>query len=116
MMRMTFGKYAGIPLSEVPEGYLVWVLDNLDKLSPTLRSAIRIRLGLEAVAKTAQEVKDPFENLFARQNQERKELDKKLRAWFRQLALDYHPDCRGSDDAMLALNDANERLRKMLLL
>ncbi len=103
MMRMTFGKYAGLPLSEVPEGYLVWVLDNLDKLSPTLRSAIRIRLGLEEPAKTTQEAKDPFETLFARKERERKELEKKLKSWFRQLALDYHPDLRGSDDAMVAL-------------
>ena len=88
MMRMTFGKYAGIPLSDVPEGYLVWVLDNLDKLSPTLRSAIRIRLGLEEPAKAAQEARDPFETLFARKEQERKELEKKLKSWFRQLALD----------------------------
>jgi hypothetical protein len=34
--------------------------------------------------------------------------------WFRALVRDYHPDRGGSHEAMKAVNDANERLRKAL--
>ena len=104
----------GVPLAEVPDGYLIWVLDNLEKLSPTLRTAIRIRLGLEEPSVASPPPENPFEGYFARKDEERKELGQKVKSWFRQLAHDYHPDRRGSHDAMVAINDAHERLRKLL--
>jgi hypothetical protein len=42
---MTFGKYEGRPISAVPTGYLEWCLDNLTRLSPELRLAIRNELA-----------------------------------------------------------------------
>jgi hypothetical protein len=113
-MKMTFGKYQGVPLSEIPDGYLLWVLDNIKSLSPTLRSAIRVRLGLDEAARPDPGTADPFESYFERKERDRRELEPTIKAWFRQLVLDYHPDRRGSHDAMLALNDAHARLRKAL--
>ena len=37
---MPFGKYKGLPLSDIPESYLVWVLKSCSNITPTLRSAI----------------------------------------------------------------------------
>jgi hypothetical protein len=37
-----------------------------------------------------------------------------VKKWFSELALKYHPDRGGTDDAMAALNDALERLRTAL--
>lgn len=47
-MRMPFGKYRGQELSEVPESYLCWVLDNCERIGPTLRQAIEGVLGVES--------------------------------------------------------------------
>jgi hypothetical protein len=37
-----------------------------------------------------------------------------LRAWFAQMSQRWHPDRGGSDQAMAAVNDGYERLRKLL--
>lgn len=42
-MKMPFGKHRGEDLEDIPDDYLVWILDNLDDLSPTLRRAIETR-------------------------------------------------------------------------
>ncbi len=39
-MRMTFGKYIGQPLDQIPRGYLRWVVGNVPALEPTLADAI----------------------------------------------------------------------------
>lgn len=42
---MTFGKFSGQPIEELPEEYLTWCYDNLNFRSAELRSAIAKRLG-----------------------------------------------------------------------
>ena len=37
---LRFGQYRGRTLSEVPADYLVWVLQNLSRLSPSMRESI----------------------------------------------------------------------------
>lgn len=39
-VRMTFGKYLGRPLDQVPRGYLRWVAANVAGLDPALADAI----------------------------------------------------------------------------
>lgn len=39
-MRMTFGKYIGQPLDQIPKGYLRWVAGNVQSVDPTLANAI----------------------------------------------------------------------------
>jgi hypothetical protein len=43
---LRFGKYRGYSLREIPADYLLWVLRNLSKLSPSMREAIRGYLDL----------------------------------------------------------------------
>jgi hypothetical protein len=95
-VRMPFGKHKGIPLEEIPDDYLLWVLDNvpLDN-RPSLCEAIRHRLGLPRAGPDAN-------------------LEGILKTWYRSLSLDFHPDRGGSTPAMAAINEAHDRLRKML--
>ena len=37
---MTFGKYIGVPLDEIPMKYLVWVLRNCDNVTASMRREI----------------------------------------------------------------------------
>ena len=38
--RMTFGKFEGFALADIPESYLRWVLNNCTRIQPKLRDAI----------------------------------------------------------------------------
>jgi hypothetical protein len=48
-MRMTFGKYIGQPLDQIPRGYLRWVVGNVPSLEPTLAEAIDKAIKGEAI-------------------------------------------------------------------
>ena len=37
---LNFGKYRGWSLNEIPADYLIWTLQNLSRLSPSIREAI----------------------------------------------------------------------------
>jgi hypothetical protein len=92
-MRMPFGKHRGEELSEIPDDYLVWCLDNCDSMSPTLRKAIEAHLKIEesdtAIVSVATIVPE----------------------WYRKLAMEFHPDRRGgSHEGMKAVNRAKELL------
>jgi hypothetical protein len=90
---MPFGKYRGQELSEIDDSrYLLWVLDNVESLSPTLRKAIEQHLGVNQAA--------PPTNLTA-----------VVPTWYRKLALEFHPDRRGGNhEGMKAINRAKELL------
>lgn len=60
-MRMTFGKYIGQPLDQIPRGYLRWVVGNVPSLEPTLADAIDKAVKGEAVPDEA--VNDDDEQL-----------------------------------------------------
>ena len=86
-MRMPFGKYRGEPLEDIPQRYLLWVLDNCHDLSPTLRRTIEDVLDIQneirprGVPALPMVVIDP---------------------WYRQLAREFHPDARGGPLGMVA--------------
>jgi hypothetical protein len=96
---MPFGKYKNRPLEEIPAGYLVWVLDNCADIKPTLREAIRLRLGLNS--RPAREPAAP-------------DWPQLISGWYRRLCRDYHPDRGGSTEAMGVINEAYDRLRDLL--
>jgi hypothetical protein len=96
-MLMPFGKYRGWELRDIPNSYLLWVLDTCDNIGPTLREAIRERVGLPPTRTGP----DP-------------RWQEVVQKWYWQLALDFHPDRGGSVEGMKAINEANERLRRML--
>lgn len=89
-MRMPWGKFRGQELEQVPDDYLLWVLDRCDNLSPTLTEAIQNRLELHR-------------RLPPR-------LDVVLSDWHRQLARDFG----NSAEAMRTINEAYRRLRQMV--
>ena len=97
-MIMTFGRHKGKLLQDIPDDYLLWALDNVNDLQPTLRMAIRRRLCLEDSSQhqsTGLAVAHIMES------------------WYRQLAREFHPDKRGSHDGMVAVNRARDLLVEM---
>jgi len=97
-MIMTFGRHRGKHLRDIPADYLVWCLDNVSTLQPTLRREIRIRLGIQTGPNP--------KNLPA--------VARVLEPWYRQLAREFHPDTRGSHDGMKAVNRARDLLVEMV--
>jgi hypothetical protein len=49
-VELTFGRYKGKPIAEVPRDYLQWALANVANLSHAQRSAIRLILATEGPA------------------------------------------------------------------
>jgi len=97
-MRMPFGKYRNVPLEEVPDGYLLWLLDNCQQLSPTLREAMEERLGLNQRRRAA-----PVPN-----------WEEVVRAWYQQMALAFGPECGGSDEALRVVEEGYARLCRLV--
>jgi hypothetical protein len=100
--RMPFGKYKGEPLGEIPSGYLNWALQNCRNLDPWLRVAIRREL----------ERRLDEDDAPARGYPPPANLEGKVRSWYREMVLKYHPDRGGNHEAMKAINDAHERLKQ----
>lgn len=100
--RMPFGKHKGEELADIPDDYLFWCLDHCTSMSPSLRKAIERHLNYEPLPINGAALDDDVRNL--------------VRAWYRDLAKRWHPDNGGSTDAMKAINDAHDLLRKILRL
>jgi uncharacterized protein (DUF3820 family) len=62
-VKLTFGKYDGEDLEDVPEHYLLWVLDTVTDLSPALRLCIEIHLGLAEKRVEPGDVRDAMAKL-----------------------------------------------------
>jgi Putative quorum-sensing-regulated virulence factor len=95
---MPFGKHRGVRLELVPPDYLLWCLDNVEKLSPTLRHAIRERLGLTVSAR------------IVAPEAVRGQVKDTVKSWYRHASRKHHPDHGGSSERMLVVNDAYESL------
>jgi hypothetical protein len=109
--RLTFGKYVGQPLSQVPSSYLAWMLNELRGLDHRLRDAVRRELD----RRTGQRARRPGEGARAGPGPNLPaNLPEILRTWYHELVLKYHPDRGGTKEAMQAVNDANDRLRKLV--
>jgi hypothetical protein len=105
-MRMPFGKYAGLYVSELPTGYLAWLLDNVE-----LRWLLRQSVAEELNRRVAQDRQAPPA---AAPEAPRLDLENTVASWFRRLALKWHPDRGGSDVAIQVVNDAHEMIREAL--
>jgi|SRR6516162_9625581 hypothetical protein len=102
MAQMPWGKHKGRPLEEIPVDYLGWLLDEAENMKPWLREAVR------------QEFERRLAGPAGSGNGLPANLPDIVRTWYRKLTLDYHPDRGGSNEAMKALNDAHDRLKKAL--
>ena len=91
---MPFGKYRGLSVHEIPKSYLLWLIDNIKDLSPTLKREVEAILRIGETVHFSNDGLGPL-----------------LKDWYRALAKDYHPDRRGGNTAaMAAINDARDRL------
>jgi hypothetical protein len=108
MTNMPFGKFKGIPIEVLPDAYLHW-LSGLEDLREPLRSAIycewRKRFDDEDYSRA-----DAFTS------GEATLLRQILEAGYRTLSLRMHPDCGGSHESMLRLNQLMNKLRSRGLL
>ncbi len=105
---MPWGKHRGEDLEDVPESYLLWVLDHADNASQTLREAIRGILGLPP--------QSPQNGDGARAPPGWVSPDhvrESIASWYRSLALRFHPDRGGTTEAMQAVNEGHDLLQKL---
>ena len=100
-IRMPFGKHKGEELGNIPDDYLFWCLDHCTSMSPSLRKAIERHLNYEPLSQANGLLLDD-------------DISTLVRTWYRDLAKRWHPDNGGSTDAMKAVNDAHDSLRKTL--
>lgn len=104
-MNMPFGKYKGWRLCDIPHGYLLWVIDNLTDLSPTLESAICDVLGIHDATDYASAAPNgpPISD-----------AAKLVRSWHHTMTRKYHPDRGGTHEQMLVVNEGAELLKQIL--
>jgi hypothetical protein len=110
---MPFGKHKGEPFSSIPSDYLWWLLRECDLKYP-LRVAVEAELNWRGEWNDPEPPEPdppPYQEATA---EPPPDWDAIVAGWYRQLCLDYHPDRGGSHEAMKAINDAYDRLRRML--
>jgi Putative quorum-sensing-regulated virulence factor len=107
MERMTFGKHRGEPVEDVPTNYLEWAIRTCNNLDFHLRDAIQRELSRRARAYHRGETAD---------GRSRPPADWSgiISRWHHELVLIHHPDRGGDVRVMQALNDAADRLRKLV--
>jgi hypothetical protein len=102
---MPFGKYRNRPLRDIPADYLQWVLHEAEAAKEWLKDAIREELERRS-GRHAQAQPQGTNGMALREV---------VKRWFAGLARDYHPDRIGGDGReMKVLNNAHERLRKLV--
>jgi hypothetical protein len=104
-MRMSFGKYSGVFIADLPDDYLMW-LHGLDNLKEPLRSAI----DREYAARFGTMSSAP--NFLS--SDLRQMVQEVVSAGYRKLSLVHHPDRGGESKAMTLLNEAAEWLRQQM--
>ena len=96
-MLMPFGKFKGNELAEVPDSYLLWLAENVELREPLLSHV------WEEMQERGLEV-DQRPTTAGGLNPD------KVKAVYRELSLEFHPDRGGNTEAMKAINLFYERL------
>jgi hypothetical protein len=110
-MLMTFGKYKGRPVWDVPDDYLQWCLHEATSLRDWQRQAIAAELKRrrQASARPPPPPPPPAGAVLKR------DVEVALTTWFRRASLKHHPDRGGNHQAMVVVNEVYEELRELLL-
>lgn len=101
-MRMSFGKFKGVLVADLPDDYLEW-LHTLDDLREPLRGAVK----QEWDSRHGQ----PLREIPAGVRQMASEL---VSVGFRKMATIHHPDIGGTNTTMAQINLAAEWLRTLI--
>ncbi len=104
-MRMPFGRYRGVEVADLDDGYLSWVR-NLDDLREPLRSAVEAEWQARF-----EPILPPPHSLSCDTRQMAAEI---IAAGYRHLTKLHHPDHGGATKTMQLVNDAAARLRQMV--
>ena len=93
-MMLTFGKYQGRLLSDVPENYLHWYVESQQKLLRQFLDEIERREALESAKMSWAE--------------------RIIQTGYRSLTLKHHPDRGGDNGTMREINGSREALLQLL--
>jgi hypothetical protein len=101
-MILTFGKFKGKRLDQVPTDYLRWMLQNCGNISPAMRDEIKFLLRDEAAPPPGRPTQTAL-------------VPPLVNKWYRELARQYHPDRPGgSHQAMVAINAGRDLLLELM--
>lgn len=103
-MRMPFGRFRGIEIADLEDGYLQWLHDHVQLREP-------LRFSVEAEYKLRFDTASADEPLPENVQQMAAEL---VSLGYRKLAQIHHPDHGGDTHAMQLLNEAAQFLRRMV--
>jgi hypothetical protein len=104
---MPFGKHVGQKITDVPSSYLGWALQNCSRLTQSFREAIEAELASRHDRQTAPPSSSSSSSPAL-------VLEPVIKKWHSELVMRNHPDRGGSVVVMQALNDAVDRLKKLL--
>src|SRR5262249_3284225 len=96
-------------LSEIPTSYLCWLLREVTDLAPYLKYGVQEELKRRGVASGQAPPPPP-----PRGDRSMVDIRSLVKTWFRELSLRWHPDRGGGNREMMVVNDARERLCKLL--
>jgi uncharacterized protein (DUF3820 family) len=109
---MPFGKHKGRNLEVIPFEYLAWVLHHCHRMNDWMRRAIEAELERRIDSDGDEQVE--IKKSHSQQPGTAINLPDVISRWYRSLCMDYHPDRGGDTKVMQAINDAHDRLKKMV--
>ena len=106
-MQILFGKYKGCEVHNLPKHYIHWLLKEctyIDKFYGLRDECERI-LGVQRNS-TPQSSTSP--------NPDKNKVNMAIKSSFREMSKELHPDRQGTKEAFQVLNNAHDRLRRIL--
>jgi len=97
---MSFGKYCGSRLRDVPADYVEWLIDGKESEIAFYKGELKRREEEEALRLLAEEANTPLVERMANEG-------------FRQLARTFHPDAGGTTEQFQQLQAAKEKLKQI---
>ena len=111
-VRMPFGKYKGVDVRDLPEDYVVWLIDTIELRDP-LKSAVRAEAEARAGSSSYRRPV-AVEPIIRLDIQDAALFREMVERGYRATALICHPDQGGSSAAMRQLSGLVGSLRSQL--